>query len=268
MSYNSLNLKDLDSSGVAIIASSMVNDKLAKVIISYSGKVDRNIIARQVSNQLKGLGSIVESSFRPLEVDGLGKMAVGYVRANREVRMPTDSEIKANYRVLSSNILRSNEDRSLWEIKKGKNTTYLARHGNDDLSELVGLCTASAHPTSCVTLAVQASVKPENYDFVSFVNEFGEMDYGFVVSANTKQSKVVAYSNRDVKVVDNSAVVDAMEIKIDPLTAKAVKQRVMADTKDGSTADMVDYYRELFSYDEEYMDKFIDDVKQMSKEIA
>lgn len=266
--YNSLNIKNLASSGVAIIASSMVNDRLAKVVISYNGKVTASDIAKAVSTQLKGLGSVVESSFRDLHVDGLGKMAVGYIKANREVRMPTDAEIKANYKVLSSNILRSNEDRTLWEVKKGKNTTYLARHGNDDLSELVNLCTANARPTSCVTLAVQASVKPENYDFVSFVNEFGEMDYGFVVSANAQKSKVVAYSNRDVKTVDNTAVVDAFEVKIDPLTAKAVKRKVLADTKDGSTADMVDYYRELFSYDEDYMNEFLDDIKQMSKEIA
>lgn len=268
MSYNSLNLKDLSSTGVAIIASSMVNDKLAKIVISYSGKVGPADISRAVSNQLKGLGSIVESSFRPLEISGLGKMAIGFVKANREVRMPTDAELKANYRILSSNILRSNEDRSLWELKKGKNTTYLARHGNDDLSDLVGLCTAKAHPTSCVTLAVQASIKPENYDFVSFVNEFGELDYGFVVNASAKQAKVVAYSNRDVKLVDAGAIVDSLEVKIDPLTAKAVKERVLADTKDGSTADMVDYYRELFSYDEEYMNEFIKDVKEMTKEVA
>ena len=71
-----------------------------------------------------------------------------------------------------------------------------------------------------------------------------------------------------MKSIDNKAIVDAFEVKLDPLTAKAVKRKVLADTKDGSTADMVDYYRELFAYDEDYMNEFLDDIKQMSKEIA
>lgn len=263
-----LNLKEIPSgSNIGIVAHNMLSEKLAKVVVSYTGEFDEQKINQSIAQQMKGLASVVESSFRPLRVAGLGKMALGYVKANREVRMPSQDEIKAGYRVLSSNILRSNEDRSLWEIKKGKNATYLARHGNDDISELVSLCTANAHPTSCVTAAVNASVRPESYDFVTFVNKFGDLDYGFVTASNDQMSKVVAYSDKQAVVIDNQHIVEAREVQIDPLTAKAVKKRVMADTKDGSVADMESYYRELFSYDEAYMREFIDDIKEMSKEL-
>lgn len=265
-----LNLQGLPSRSVAIRASRMVTPKVAKVIISYSGKVTPDYIASEISKSLNGLGSVVESSFHPIEVDGYTStnLAVGYVRTNREVRMPTKQEMQASYKVLSSNILMSNEDRSLWEVKKGKNTTYLARHGTDDLSGLLDLCTAKVSVMSSETHALQASVMPQKYDVITFVNEMGDCDFGFVLAANDVQTKVVAYSTKSARVIPNASVMTSCECKIDPLLAKAVKRRVMANTQDGSTADMEAYYRELFSYDPQYMQEFLDAVKEMTKSIA
>ena len=264
-----LDLHDLPARAVSIRASRMINDRVAKVLISYFGKCDASYIQSQVSKQLNGLGSIVEGSFHDVDVEGSsGKAAVGYVRVNREVRMPTQSELRASYRVLSSNILMSNEDRTLWEIKKGKNATYLARHGNEDLSELLELCTAKVTANSSERSALNASVRPEQYDFATFVNEVGDRDYGFVLASSNKKSKIVSFNMKTAVVIPNESVIASVQVTIDPILAKTIKRKVEADTKDGSLADMEDYYKTLYSYDPEYMKEFIDDVKELEKSIA
>ena len=264
-----LNLKGVSTDSVSIVAARTITPNLSRVIISCVGQVTPEKIKLAIAKQLNGFGSIVESSFRRLDLPEVGKyLAVGYVRANREVRIPTESEIKANYRVLSSNILMSNEDRSLWEVKKGKATTYLARHGNEDLSELVSLATANSHPVSSVTAAVTASVQPQKFEFVTFVNEFSDVDHGFVLSANSKNVKLVAMSNRNTVVTPVATIINAHQVKIDPLMAKAVKKQVEANTQDGSWADAEDYYKELFAYDPAYMQEFLDDIKQTENAVA
>nr|DAH48050.1 MAG TPA: hypothetical protein [Caudoviricetes sp.] len=265
----SLDVRGLSSRAVSIRASRMVNDRVAKVLIAYYGKCTPEFIENQIAQQLNGLGAVVEGSFKEVAAEGVsGRVAVGYVRVNREVRMPTQAELRASYRVLSSNILMSNDDRTLWEVKKGKNATYLARHGNEDLSELLELCTAKVTPNSSERAALNASVRPEQYDFVSFVNECGDRDYGFVLASSDKKTKVVSYNMKTAVVVPNDAVLSSVQCTIDPILAKAVKRKVEADTKDGSVADMEDYYRTLFSYDPDYMQEFIDDVKALEKSIA
>ena len=262
-------VRGLASRAVSIRASRMINDRVAKVLIGYYGKCTPEFIESEVAHQLNGLGSIVEGSFKKVAPEGVsGNCAVGYVRVNREVRMPTDKELRASYRVLSSNILMSNEDRTLWEVKKGKNATYLARHGNEDLSELLELCTANVNVNSSERATLNASVRPEQYDFVSFVNESGDRDYGFVLAASNKKTKIVSYNMKAAVVVPNEAVLSSVPCTIDPILAKAVKRKVEADTKDGSVADMEDYYRTLFAYDPEYMQEIIDDVKALEKSIA
>lgn len=262
------NLDSIQTKSVAIHASSMVNPKLAKVVVAFTGDCDADFVQSELSKALNGQGAPVEGSFRFANIEGLGNVAVGFIRANREVRMPTSNEMRASYKVLSSNILMSNEDRSLWEVKKGKNATYLTRHSNDDLSELLDICTANVHPLSSETHAVNASVKPEKYDLVAFVNNIGDTDYGFALASNESNTKVVAYSTKSSMVIPNSAIIESREFKIDPLLAKTIKNKVEADTKDGSTADMESYYRELFAYDPQYMQEVIDIVRGMSKSIA
>lgn len=265
----SLDVRGLPSRAVSIRASHMINDRVAKVLIAYYGKCSPEFIEAQIAQQLNGLGSVVEGSFKEVSAEGVsGRTAVGYVRVNREVRMPTEHELRASYRVLSSNILMSNEDRTLWEVKKGKNATYLARHGTEDLSELLELCTAKVNVNSSERAALNASVRPEQYDFVSFVNECGDRDYGFVLASSNKKTKVVSYNMKAAVVVPNDAVLSSVSCTIDPILAKTIKRKVEADTKDGSVADMEDYYRTLFAYDPEYMQEIIDDVKELEKSIA
>lgn len=263
-----LNLNNLRTKSVAIHASRMINPKLAKVVVAYTGDVDCDFVQMELSRVLNGKGKPVEGSFRKASIEGIGNVAVGYIRANREVRMPSSMELKASYKVMSSNILMSNEDRSLWEVKRGKNATYLTRHGNDDLSELLDVCTASVHPMSTETHAVNASVKPEKYDLVAFVNNIGDLDYGFALASDSISTKVVAYSSKSAIVVPNSAIIESREFRIDPIIAKSIKNRVEATTQDGSTADMEEYYRELYSYNPEYMEEVIQAIREMAQSIA
>lgn len=253
---------------VSVVASRMVSPRVAKVVVSYAGNVDCDFVQQEIARMFNGQASVVESSFRPMNCDGYAKMASCFIRANREIRMPSQKELKASYRVLSSNVLMSNEDRTLWEVKKGANTTYLTRHSNDDLSHLLDLVTANSHPRSSVTTALSASVVPEKYDLVAFVNALGDLDVGFVMASNSESTKVVSYASKKAVIVSNASIVDSRECKIDPQLVKAVKRKVEADTKDGSISDMETYYKALYSYDTQYMQEVLDAVRDLGNTLA
>ena len=95
---------------VAITDYTMVSPSLARVIISYTGSPDKSFINNTLVKKFKGLAAPVEASFRSLD----NNSAVGYVHLNREVRATNEKQIRASYKVLSKNILMSNEDDSLW----------------------------------------------------------------------------------------------------------------------------------------------------------
>src|ERR1700748_609435 len=107
---------------------------LAKVMISYTGKFNKESIRAAIRQQLDNRATPVEDSFREVKAG----VSVGFLRANKELRVVEAHELRANYRAMgSSNIMMSEVDNSLWEVKQGKGGTFLARHGNEDRSELV-----------------------------------------------------------------------------------------------------------------------------------
>ena len=263
-----IDLKNINTRSVSIVASRMVSDKLAKVMISCAGNCTPDFIAAEVSKELGGMGSVVESSFKRADVEGRNNLAVGFVRVNREVRVPTTNELKANYRKLSDNVMMSLADSTLWDVKKNGEAKYLTRRGQEDLSELLDLCTAKCAVNSTERMALAASVRPEKYDFISFVNALGDTDYGFVLASNEAKTKVVSYARKASMVIPTSAVIFSVECAIDPVLAKTVRRKLEADTKDGSLSDMEQYYKTLFSFDEKYMQDFIDEIKQLERTIA
>lgn len=247
----------------SIVAYKQVSPTLFKVAVTHTKNADSKFIASAVSKSLKNSAMLVEGSLHKANIPGVSNVSIGYIKANREVRLPTELELKSSYKILSSNILMSKDDSTLWELKKNKNTTYLAKKGHDDLSELVNMVTASAHPVSGITSVVQASVIPEKYDFITFINSSGDIDHGFVLASNSEKTKVVAYNTLSATVVSNNAVLDSHECKIDPLLAKTVKRKLEADTKDGSLNDMETYYRELYQYSPEYINEIIRQIDEM-----
>jgi len=122
---------------IAITDYELQSPTLARVIVSYTGHMTREQIRANLLEQFDNQAAPVENSFHIIKSHNNGGAAVGFVRANKEVRVVDDKEIRAGYRMMASNIMMDNADRSLWEVREGRGGKFLARHGQEDLSELV-----------------------------------------------------------------------------------------------------------------------------------
>jgi hypothetical protein len=100
---------------VSITDYDMLSPTLARVVIAYTGRQTKESIRATILEKTDNLAAPVENSFRIVKANSVGGIAVGYLRANKEVRVIDEKEIRAGYRVMSSNIMMDNSDRSLWE---------------------------------------------------------------------------------------------------------------------------------------------------------
>src|SRR5271167_1679662 len=115
--------QNVSTTTVAITDYKMKSETLAKVIVSFTGSQSKEELRSALLEKFDGLAAPVEDSFRIVKAG----VAVGFVRANKEVRVVSDKEIRASYKVMSSNIMMDNDDKSLWEVREGKAGKFLAR---------------------------------------------------------------------------------------------------------------------------------------------
>jgi hypothetical protein len=255
-----LNAKGINTTTVAITDYHMTSDKVARVILSYTGDPSAEEITANLCKQLKHMAAPVEKSFRIIRAG----VAIGYVRANTPVRViENEKELTAGYKVIASNIMMDKEDESLWEVRKGAGGTFLARHGTEDLSELVG---ASLNPRSGVPRMnhiAQASVAKR--EFVAFASQSGDMDYGFCVAANAKQGKlkVVSVATREAIVIPHEAVASVIPVGPQGLRIpRETHNKIMASGIDRASVEQeIAYYKRLYGYDQAYLDEVIQQVE-------
>lgn len=242
---------------VAITDYDMVNTSTARVIIAYTGRMTKEQIRAKILEKLDNRAAPVENSFRIVRASTTGGVAVGYLRANKEVRVVDDKEIRAGYRVMSSNIMMDNSDRSLWEVKEGKGGKYLARHGNEDLSELVNATTKRRPDVPGLRhLATAAAAKNE---FVAFVSPSGDMDYGFVTASNKEKVQVVSHTTQSPVVIDYSVIASISPV---PVPKSHNQAMIKAGISPADKAQAVEYWRKLYSYNPAYMQDVIDQVNE------
>lgn len=250
-----LNLQGLSNTSVAITDHRMVAANLARVIVTYTGKQTRESLTAAVSAALDHQGAAVENSFRSLRPG----VAVGYVRANTQVRVvENDMELRANYKAMltasDANIMMDNRDRTLWELKTGAGGKFLARHGHEDLSELIEASTISRQDIPRINqLSVNAAARRE---FVAFASASGEMDYGFCIgySEAKKALRVVSASSREPVIIPEAAVASIVQAKIPAATHQHLTNAGIS-RKDAKEEEK--YYKELYGYDPEYMNEVI-----------
>lgn len=249
-----INTAGINLNTVSITDYKILANKLARVVIAFTGKHDRESITEAVASQLKHMAVPVENSFRLIK----DSVAVGYVRANTEVRAIDDkNELRANYKVMASNILMDNKDKTLWEVKKGAGGTFLARHGNEDLSELIDAAVNRRSDVPRLNQLATASVAPR--EFVAFASASGDMDYGFCVAASktSDKIKVISVTTCAPVVVPTDAVASVIPVggaKI-PLS---VHQRITAAGISREDANQEkEYYTRLYSYDPDYLAEVI-----------
>src|SRR5476651_1457846 len=116
-----IDFKGIDPNTVAITDFKIMANKIAKVVISFTGKFDRQAITASLSEQLDNLATPIENSFTHVRAG----VALGFIRANQEVRVVEPKELKASYKVMSNNMMMDDKDKSLWEVRKGASGTYL-----------------------------------------------------------------------------------------------------------------------------------------------
>lgn len=241
----------MDFSTLSITDHQMVAPNIARVVISFTGKHDRESLTAAICKKFDNKVAPVENSFREF---GRG-MAVGFVRANLDIQVPSQKELKANYRVMGSgNIMMDNRDKSLWKVKQGAAGTYLARHQQEDLSELVN---ASMYPRSDVPslssmTASSSGGKPREY--VSFVTDAGDVDHGFITAVSTAgaKMKVMSATTRMEHIVPTDRAVSYCNVQIPAkVHAKLVKAGLSPQQKDLQKQ----YYEQLFFYAPDYLDE-------------
>ncbi len=252
-----LNASGIDLNTVNIIDQKVVSANLSKVIIATTGKLSKEEIAAKVAEKLQYQGAVVEGSFR--QIPGQDNLSVGFVRASKEIRVIEDKEIQASYRVMSSNILMDNTDKSLWEVRQGAGGKFLTRHGDEDLSALVE-CAATRNYTTSARVRHLSLSKAAPKEVVAFVNENGEMDYGFCLrTKGTEKCKVFtkasAQSGQPV-VVPYENIVTIAEAELPVL-----KNNIKAGVDEQS---QLEYYRQLFFYDPKYLEEIEDMITEDS----
>ena len=250
---------------VAIADYEMVLPTVARVIISFTGDHTPSKIAASVAKLTNNQAAVVENSFRMLT----SSSAVGYIRANREIRPVTEQEIRASYKSASANILMSNEDDSLWEVKKVGGQTYLAKQNNDNLEDLV-TAVANSNTLDTPKLRLLSSIDPQKNELVAFVSDAGDVDYGFVTATGKDAVKIESKTTLKPVVASKKQIIASYEVEIDKKTDAAVRHslskkiRAAAKSDADVKATMSEYYNELFGYDPAYLAEVIKQINETS----
>lgn len=240
-------------STVSITDYKMQTNTLAKVMVSFTGNQTKDELRAALTEKFDGLAAPVEDSFRIVKAG----VAVGFVRANKEVRVVDDRELRAAYRVMSSNIMMDNADKSLWEIREGKAGKFLARHGHEDLSELVNASVNRRQDIPAIRHIQIAKAAPG--EFVSFVSKTGDMDHGFCVASSDKQVKLVSMTSRSATVVDYEVVTAISQV---PIHKAFVKQMATAGISRADKQQQIEYWTKLYSWAPEYLNSKIEQVNE------
>lgn len=229
---------------VSITDYELVTPTLARVVVSYTGAPTKDQITATLLDKFQRLAAPVDNSFQMVKAG----VAVGFIRANKEVRVVDDKEIRASYKVMSSNIMMDSRDKSLWEMKEGRGGKFLARHGQEDLSELVE---ANVYRRSDIPalrhISMASAVKGE---FASYVSKTGDVDHGFVLATNADKVQIMSMSTQLPEVVGRECVTAIARVPV-PKSFKQQMLKAGIDTADKSQAK--EYWTKLYSYDPDYL---------------
>jgi hypothetical protein len=255
------NLNGLTTNTVSITDYKVIAPKLARVVAAFTGKHTRDTLTESITAQLKHLATPVENSFRLIK----DSVAVGFIRANTEVRVLEDkNELRTKYKTMASNIMMDNKDKTLWEVKEGAGGKFLARHGTEDLSELVESAVYRRHDVPRLANLATASAAPK--EFVAFASHSGDMDYGFCVAANAQRQaiKVVSTNTNSVVTIPCDAVATVLPVGAFKIPLSAHKRITAAGISREGHDNLIEYYTRLYSYNREYLDLYIEQINTLA----
>ena len=244
---NTVNLHDYE----------MLSDKVARVILSTSGRMDRDELLAKTSGMFGGLATPVRGSFRRVTDHAI----VGFVVAAKEVRAFDPTTEGQKYRAIASNILMDKADETTWEMKEGASGKYLCRQGVEDLSELTA--SLRVHRPGLPTLAHVEVSSITQQEFVSFVDtSSGDMDNGFVVAAHGDDLEVFSYTSKDLVIASKASVVQAVHFDADDLPE--FKEVSIAKLSPESKEALIEYYKFAYRYAPDYVNKILEVIDQQA----
>ena len=242
-----------------------VTDKLARVIlahVSIDGKMSPQRISAAIAEKFDNMVAPVERSFVAID----DKTMVGYVRANVAIVPVTEKELKEGYRVMGSaetNVVMSNKDRSLWNVRRGTAGTILSRQSKADMAEVIA---SKIEPSSSpLRFNVMASAMPEKREFASFVTDNGEIDHGFCVRVNASRgvAEIMSMSTKQPVLVEAQRFVSRAEVKIPKSAHRVAAAKIAENAGDVPVNNIRAYYDAVYAYAPDYLaevQKTIDDI--------
>jgi hypothetical protein len=251
-----INTKGINVCTASITDFDIISRGLARVVVAFTGHQTKAELAESLAKQMKYMAAPVENSFRMLKAG----VAIGYVRANQELRPVDEKELRASYKVMSSNgqtnILMSNEDSTLWEVKKGASGMFLARKGQEDLGELVNAAVNRRMDVPRLSQVVSANVAAPR-EFVAFASESGDMDYGFCVKASKEGTKlkVVSSTTGRAEVIRATQVASVLPANAVAIPREAHKRVLASGISRDDVNQQIEYYSRLYSYAPEYLNE-------------
>jgi hypothetical protein len=257
---------DIDSA-IATINTSTVNihdyelltPTLAKVIVTYTGSVPRQEELRSnIAHLFKGFAAPVISSFRKLDRIGTKNAVIGFVKSVVEIRTLEEANADGGkMRAIASNLLMDETDKSLWEIKTGSTGQYIARQGNDDFKELVGLATARVKGVPMLNqIAIAATEIKEFAAYVCPVSE--EVMHGYVVAATDGSVEIMPFGDNEGVRVQEANLIEVINLD-------GEDQNSLGRMSESASVDknaMIEYYRKAYSHNPDYVQKIIDQINQ------
>lgn len=202
----------------------------------------------------------------------------GFVFSAPEIRLLNDDDTMKKvsagaYREIAKNIFMDSTDNTLWDVKEGAGGKFLVRQGQDDLSAMLETARTSPSGTT-IRLAAIASVNPRQNEFVAYVRSGRlqhEVDYGTVLSKKRGSSFVLSMATKTIVEVPDSVVVTS--VTLDPESIPRLPEKAMnrirasrGVTAANAQVQMTpeEYWRNVYSYAPEYLEKVLEQVREMS----
>lgn len=257
-----LNFQGLSARTININEGVMINANLAKVMITTTGNVDAEQIAETLCAKLQGQGALVEGSLQRVQASDIGNSYIGFVKSVSEVREVDSHELQASYHSVlatNTNVLVSNEDQSVWELKTGSSGKYLVRHQEEDLSALVA--SASNESELAPRLAKVSMQVPQREALVAYVTDTGNVDYGFVTktSAANQNVELISVESSSPRVVSTRTMLSAHAVDLDP----EVYRLAAASVTEGDKDKMRQFYTALYSIAPDYLSEVISEINAL-----
>ena len=230
-----------------------VKANVAKVLVSYTGDIGRDDFYKMISQKMKGLASPVHNSFRKMR-EGI---ALGFLRANREVRVESDEVISKRYKnIASANLLMDKQDDSLWSVEKGTSGKFLTRHGDEDLASLIQKAGYRRPELPRLSMINTASVAQK--DFVAFVSADNDVDHGFVLNAKTDKVDVVSFDRLASVTINPESIISVASVDIPEKLHALVSASLTEDQKKKEK----DYWTQLYGYGPDFLRETIKQVDE------